>query len=314
MTKSFSLWPFEPKDKYKVSREKMKKYVQTDEVKILRPSRLIWRTFRRDKAAVVGSLMVLVLLSISILCSLVAPYDPLETSPENQLKPPSKEYWLGTDRFGRDQLSRLIYGTRTSMLISFCSVAIAVTVGMLIGVISGYYGGRLDGIIMRCLDVFLSFPTILKALVVIAIFGPNLVNLLLTLGFVFSARVARVTRGVALSVKEKDYIEGVRSVGARDISIMFFFVLPNILAPIIVQATYFLSMAIQLEAGLSFLGLGTQPPIPSWGLMLNESRMFMEISPSLAIFPGLAIIFSVMAFNMMGDGLRNALDPRLSQR
>ncbi len=294
--------------------KKVKKPNRADEEKILRPSKLIWRSFRRDKAAVWGSLMVLFVLAIALFCTLLAPHDPLKTAPEDQLRPPSREYWLGSDRFGRDQLSRLMYGTRTSVLISFGSVAIAIAIGVVVGLISGYYGGMLDNVIMRLLDVVFAFPVILLALVVIAIFGPSLFNLLLTIGFIYSVQIARVTRGSVLSVKEKDFVEGVRSVGARDASIMFYFILPNVMAPIIVQATFFLSLAIQIEAALSFLGLGTQPPTPSWGLMLNESRRFMEFAPWLAIFPGLAIIFAVLAFNLVGDGLRNALDPRLSQR
>jgi len=294
--------------------KKMKKPDRAKEEKILRPSELIWRSFRRDKAAVVGSLMVLFVLTIALFCTLLAPRDPLKTVPEDQLRPPSREYWLGSDRFGRDQLSRLMYGTRTSVLVSFGSVAIAIAIGVIVGLISGYYGGMLDTVIMRVLDVVFAFPVMLLALVVIAISGPSLFNLLLTIGFIYSVRIARVTRGSVLSVKEKDFVEGVRSVGARDASIMFYFILPNVMAPIIVQATFFLSLAIQIEAALSFLGLGTQPPTPSWGLMLNESRRFMEFAPWLAVFPGLAIIFAVLAFNLVGDGLRNALDPRLSER
>lgn len=293
---------------------KMKKPPQAKEDQILRPSRIIWRNFGRDRAAVVGSLMVLVILAVALFCPISAPHDPVEMSPENKLRPPSKEYRLGSDRFGRDQLSRLMYGTRTSVFISFGSVTIAIAIGMVIGLISGYYGGGLDNFIMRCLDIVFAFPTFLLALVVIAIAGPNLLNLLFTIGFIYSVRIARVTRGSVLSIKERDYIEAVRSVGAHDTSIILYFILPNILAPVIVQATYYLSLAIQIEAALSFLGLGTQPPTPSWGLMLNESRRFMELAPWLAIFPGLAISFAVMAFNLMGDGLRNALDPRLSQR
>lgn len=294
--------------------KKVKKPNWADEEKILRPSKLIWRSFQRDKAAVVGSLMVLFVLTIALFWPLLAPRDPLKTAPEDQLKPPSREYWLGSDRFGRDQLSRLMCGTRTSVLISFGSVAIAIAIGVIVGLISGYYGGMLDTVIMRLLDVVFAFPVILLALVVIAISGPSLFNLLLTIGFIYSVRIARVTRGSVLSLREKDFVEGVRSVGARDTTIMFYFILPNVMAPIIVQATFFLSLAIQIEAALSFLGLGTQPPTPSWGLMLNESRRFMEFAPWLAVFPGLAIIFAVLAFNLVGDGLRNALDPRLSQR
>lgn len=300
--------------KGKIGMRDTKESAVKDEEKILRPSLLIWRGFKRDKAAIVGSLMVLFILTIAVFCPLLVPHDPLKTSPKDQLRPPSSEFRLGTDRFGRDQLSRLMYGTRTSMLISFGSVGIALLVGVFVGLVSGYYGRLLDSIIMRLLDVVFAFPAFLLALVVVAIAGPSVINLLFTIGFIFSAQVARVTRGTVLSVKEKDFVEGVRSVGAKDASIMFYFILPNVMAPVIVQATFFLSLAIQTEAALSFLGLGTQPPTPSWGLMLNESQRFMELAPWLAIFPGIAIIFGVLAFNLIGDGLRNALDPRMSQR
>jgi peptide/nickel transport system permease protein len=219
-----------------------------------------------------------------------APYDPLEMTYEDAFQGPSNKHFLGADRFGRDQLSRLIMGSQVSMTVSFGAVAIATILGIIIGMISGYFGGRIDR------------------------FGPNLLNLLMIIGVIYSARFARIVRGSVLSVKERDFIEGVRSVGARDTSIMSKFILPNVLSPIIVQATFSLSHAIMTEAGLSFLGLGTQPPRPSWGLMLNEAREFMEMAPWLAVFPGVAIIFAVLGFNFLGDALRDALDPRLSQR
>lgn len=286
-----------------------------EEAKILKPSRIFWRTFFRDKAAVGGGLMVGFIVLVALLGPLISPQDPLHMTPQDTLLDPSFDtYVIGTDRFGRDQLSRLIYATRTSVIVSIGSVTIAVVGGMIVGIISGFYGGRLDSFIMRCLDVIYAFPVILLALVIIAIFGPNTLNLLMTIGFIYSTRIARVTRGSVMAVKQLEYIEAVRSVGASDISIMFYFILPNVLSPVIVQATFFLSTAIQVEAGLSFLGLGTQPPTPSWGLMLNESRRFMEIQPWLTIFPGLAIMVAVLAYNLLGDGLRNALDPRLMRR
>ena len=221
---------------------------------------------------------------------------------------------MGTDRFGRDQLSRIIVGAETSMVVSFGAVAISSFLGVIIGLISGYFGGRTDSIIMRLLDVIFAFPSVLLALAAVAAFGPSMVNLILIMGLIFSARFARIVRGSVLSVKEKDFIEAVRSVGAKDSTIMFKFILPNVLSPIIVQATFNLSTAIMIEAGLSFLGLGTQPPQPSWGQMLNEARAYMEQAPWLAFFPGIAIVYAVLAFNFFGDGLRDALDPRLSQR
>ena len=283
---------------------------------VVRPSTLVWRSFRRDRAAILGVLMVAALVAVALLCPLLAPFDPLATAPERQLLPPSASggHWLGTDRFGRDQLSRLLFATRTSMMVTVGSVAIAVALGVPLGLVSGYYGGRLDVAVMRLLDVVFAFPGILVALVVVGLLGPSPTNLLLTIGVLFAAHIARVTRGSALSVREMAYVEAGRALGARDVWILAFFVLPNAASPIIVQATYYLSLAIQVEAGLSFLGLGTQPPTPAWGLMLNESRRFIEIAPWLSVFPGLAIVFAVLAFNLTGDGLRDALDPRLARR
>ncbi len=281
---------------------------------ILSPSKLAWRNFKKRKLGVIGTIMVLILIVLALFGNYITPYDPLEMHPKDSLRPPSSEHWLGTDRFGRDQLSRLIYGTRVSMQVSFGSIAIAAVFGVFIGLISGYYGGLIDNIIMRLLDIIFAFPMILLALVLVAVLGSSLQNLLIAIGFIYHARFARIVRGSVLSVKEKEFVQGIQSVGARDITVILFFILPNVLSPLIVQATYNLSLAIMIEAALSFLGLGVQPPMPSWGGMLNESRRFMELGPWLAVFPGLAIIFSVLAFNLMGDALRDALDPRLSQR
>jgi len=285
---------------------------QKDE--ILSPSKLAWRSFRKRKLGLVGALIVIFLILMALFGNLIAPYDPLEMHTADALMEPSAKYWLGTDRFGRDQLSRLINGTRISMTVSFGSICIAAVLGVIIGLVSGYYGGYIDSIIMRLLDIIFAFPMLLLALVLVAVLGPSLRNVLIAIGFVQHARFARIVRGSVLSVKEKEFVEGIRSVGARGKTIIFRFILPNVLSPVIVQATWGLSIAIMLEAALSFLGLGTQPPMPSWGLMLNESRRFMELAPWMTIFPGLAIMFAVLGFNLMGDALRDALDPRLSQR
>ena len=285
---------------------------QKDE--IFSPSKLAWRSFKKHKLGVFGSLMVIFLILIALFGNFITPYDPLEMHTKDALQGPSAKYWLGTDRFGRDQLSRLINGTRVSMTVSFGSILVAAVIGVTIGLISGYYGGYVDSIIMRLLDIIFAFPMLLLALVLVAMLGPSLRNVLIAIGFVQHARFARIVRGSVLSVKEKEYVEGIRSVGARGLTIIFRFILPNVISPIIVQATWGLSIAIMLEAALSFLGLGTQPPMPSWGLMLNESRRFMELAPWMTIFPGLAIMFAVLGFNLMGDALRDALDPRLSER
>jgi peptide/nickel transport system permease protein len=281
---------------------------------ILSPWRLGWRSFKRDRIGVCGAVMVLSLVAIALFGSILTPYNPLQMIYKDSFQGPSLVHVMGTDRFGRDQLSRIVVGAETSMIVSFGAVAISTFLGVIIGLLSGYVGGRTDGVIMRLLDVVFAFPTVLLALAAVAAFGPSMVNLILIMGVIFSARFARIVRGSVLSVKEKDFIEAVRSVGAKDATIMFKFILPNVLSPIIVQATFNLSTAIMIEAGLSFLGLGTQPPQPSWGQMLNEARAYMEMAPWLAVFPGIAIIYAVLAFNFFGDGLRDAFDPRLSQR
>ena len=274
---------------------------------------IAWKNFGRNRTGVAGAIIVILILLVAVFSPLLAPQDPLKMTPR-KLQSPSKAHLLGTDQFGRDQLSRLIYGTKTSMAVSFGAVGMAVLWGILLGLISGYYGGKIDNVIMRCLDVIFAFPLFLLALVIVAVLGPSLKNLILTIGFIYAATFARIVRGSVLSLREKEFVESARSMGARDASIIYHFIFPNILSPVIVQATFNLSTAIMIEAALSFLGLGTQPPDPAWGLMLNESRSFMEVSPSMAIFPGTAIMLAVLGFNLLGDGLRDALDPRMVSR
>jgi peptide/nickel transport system permease protein len=278
--------------------------------KSLSHAQIAWRNFRQNRTAMTGAIIVIVILLVAIFSPVLAPQDPLKMTPK-RLQPPSKAHLLGTDQFGRDQLSRLMYGTKASMAVSFGAVCMAALWGILLGLISGYYGGRIDNVIMRCLDVIFAFPLFLLALVIVAVLGPSLKNLILTIGFIYAATFARIVRGSVLSLREKEFVESARSMGARDASIIFDFILPNIFSPLIVQATFNLSTAIMIEAALSFLGLGTQPPDPAWGMMLNESRSFMEISPWMAIFPGTAIMLAVLGFNLLGDGLRDALDPRM---
>jgi ABC-type dipeptide/oligopeptide/nickel transport system permease subunit len=286
----------------------------TEGEEILSPSKLAWQGFRRNTLGMAGGLLVLALLVLSAVGPYVTPYSDLEMISADAFQGPSSRHLAGTDRFGRDQLSRIVVGTRTSLVVSFGATVLAMVIGTLLGLVSGYYGGRLDNVIMRLLDIVFAFPSFLLALAMVAALGPGIGHLLVIIGVIFSARFARVVRGSVLSVKEKEYVEAGRSAGATDWQIMTRFILPNVVSPVIVQATFYLSTAIMMEAGLSFLGLGTQPPTPSWGLMLNESRSFMELAPWLAIFPGLAIVVSILAFNFLGDGLRDALDPRLFQR
>ena len=275
------------------------------------PARHLWRQLWRRKTAVLGLTLAAVVLLGALLAPWLAPEDPLAMSPR-RFGAPSASAWLGTDQFGRDLLSRLLYGARVSMAVSIAAVGMATLIGGTIGLCAGYFGGRVDLLLMRGVDVLMAFPTLLLALAVVATFGGNTRNLVLAVTLAYIPIFSRVVRGSALSVKQHDFVEASRALGARDGRIILRAVLPNVLAPIIVQATFNLSTAIMIEAALSFLGLGVQPPAPSWGGMLSEARNFMELDPWLALAPGGAITLAVLGFNLFGDGLRDILDPRLA--
>lgn len=276
-----------------------------------RPARHLWRQLWRRKTAVLGLTLAAAVLLGALLAPWLAPEDPLAMSPR-RFGAPSASAWLGTDQFGRDLLSRLLYGARVSMAVSFAAVGMATLIGGTIGLCAGYFGGRIDLVLMRGVDVLMAFPTLLLALAVVATFGGSTRNLILAVTLAYIPIFSRVVRGSALSVKQNDFVEASRALGARDGRIMLRAVLPNVLAPIIVQATFNLSTAIMIEAALSFLGLGVQPPAPSWGSMLSEARNFMELDPWLALAPGGAITLAVLGFNLLGDDLRDILDPRLA--
>ena len=276
-----------------------------------RPARHLWRQLWRRKTAVLGLMLAAVVLLGALLAPWLAPEDPLVMGPR-RFAAPSFSAWLGTDQFGRDLLSRLLYGARVSIAVSFAAVGMATLIGGTIGLCAGYFGGRVDLVLMRGVDVLMAFPTLLLALAVVATFGGSTRNLILAVTLAYIPIFSRVVRGSALSVKQSDFVEASRALGARDGRIMLRAVLPNVLAPIIVQATFNLSTAIMIEAALSFLGLGVQPPAPSWGSMLSEARNFMELDPWLALAPGGAITLAVLGFNLFGDGLRDILDPRLA--
>lgn len=258
-------------------------------------------------------MIILVLIMTAVLADFIAPYDTDKIALKEKLKPPSWEHPMGTDQLGRDQLSRIIYGTRTTFELSILVVALASTFGVFIGIISGYFRGITDEILMRLIDVLLAFPSIILALVVIGALGPGVFNTIVAIslvGWLFYARVARAT---TLSIREKEYIEGARAMGCSDGYICLRYVLPNCLPPIIVLMTLNLGSVILSIAALGYLGLGAQPPTPEWGTMLNEGREYLRDCPWLSIFPGLMIMFSVLAFNFIGDGLRDAIDPRQTE-
>lgn len=271
----------------------------------------VWRRLKRNRAAVVGGVIVLLFVSIAILAPLISPYPPNEGDLVKRLKPPSQEHLLGTDSLGRDLLSRVIYGARISLQIQVVSVLIALVIGTLLGMVGGYYGGKFDHLIMRLMDILLAFPGIFLAISIIAVLGPGLTNLMLAAGIYSIPQFARIVRGSVLTLKEKEFIEAARAVGENDFNILFRYLLPNSIAPIIIQTTLRMATVLLTASGLSFLGLGVQPPTAEWGAMLSNARAYLITAPHVATVPGLAIMLVVMGFNLFGDGLRDSLDPRL---
>ncbi len=267
---------------------------------------------KKNKGAIAGLIIIILFLLMAVFAPLIAPHDPLEQTIDLRKSPPLTEnYILGTDDLGRDLLSRIIYGGRISMIIGVVSVGIALVFGLLIGVISGYYGGWLDKIIMRLIDIMLAFPYVLLTIVIVAILGPSLINAMIAIGISQIPRYVRMVRASVLAEKEADYVAAERSLGASDFELMFRSILPNCLAPISVQATLGVGEAILSSAALSFLGLGAQPPAPEWGLMIASSREFITSAWWIVTFPGIATLLAVLGFNLFGDGLRDMLDPKL---
>jgi len=271
----------------------------------------------RNKTAIAGLVIIVIFILVAIFAPYISPHDPLETSLYDQLKPPvwyqggTVKNLLGTDDLGRDILSRLIYGARISLLVSVISVSLAFFFGTLIGAVSGYKKGWLDNIIMRLMDIILSFPYILLAIVIVAYLGPSLENAMIAIGITYVPRFARIVRGSVLEECEKDYVVAARAIGANEFRIIFLSILPNCMGPLIVQTTLNFASAILDAAALSFLGLGAQPPTPEWGAMIAQSRSLILRASWVMTLPGLAILFAVLGFNLLGDGLRDALDPRL---
>jgi peptide/nickel transport system permease protein len=273
----------------------------------------VWRRLRRNKAALVGMSVVVLLVIVAVLAPVLAPYDPNQTNMTQRLKGPSSAHPLGTDNFGRDMLSRIIYGSRISLYVGFVAVGIGAIFGGILGAIGGYYGGRLDNFIMRCMDVLLAIPQIILAIAIVGALGTSLLNLMIAVGISQLPRYARVVRASALTVRGQEFVEAAKAVGASDARIILENILPNCMAPIIVQSTLGVAQAILSAAALSFLGLGIQPPTAEWGSMLSSGRQFLRQAPYLTFFPGLAISVVVLALNIFGDGLRDSLDPKLRQ-
>ncbi len=259
-----------------------------------------------------GLALVLLAVIAAVFAPWVAPIDPLELNPPARLQGPSAEHWLGTDQYGRDTFARIVWGGRSSLSVAGAATLFALLVGGSMGVLAGYYRGWVDAVVMRLTDVLLSFPAILLAIALLAFFGGGFVNLVLAIGIVYVGPFARVARGAVLTVREELFVEASRALGSRDGRVLITAVIPAAAAPIIVEVTLRLAYAILAEASLSFLGLGSQPPTPSWGLMIAEGRRFLSLSPWATVAPGLAIMLLVLGFNLFGDGLRDALDPRSS--
>jgi peptide/nickel transport system permease protein len=282
-------------------------------VKMGSHSQKAWNRFKRNRAALIGLLAVLLGTLLAILAPIVAPYDPVKMDLAVSRQAPSLQNLLGTDELGRDILSRIIYGFRISLTIGLVSVAVGLSFGVLLGSPSGYFGGWLDIVVMRTIDVMMSFPTILLAIIVVTVLGPGLYNAMLAVGLAQVPLYSRLVRGLTLKLKGEDYVDAARALGASHSRIILRHILPNCLSPLIVQATLNIASAILSAAVLGFLGLGAEPPTPEWGAMLSSGRLYMRVAPHISIFPGLAIMVTVLAFNLMGDGLRDALDPRMSR-
>lgn len=282
--------------------------------KVIGPWREAWRSFRKSKAALVGSGIVLFFILLAVFGPLIAPEGINEQKLQDaslRLAPPSSEYWFGTDDFGRDIFSRIVYGARISLAVGFLSVALSIIVGSFLGIIAGYYGRWIDTIISRIFDIMLAFPSILLAIAIVSILGPSLQNALIAIAIINIPNFGRLIRSKVLSVKEEEYIVAARAIGMKDSRILWRHILPNSLSPVIVQGTLAIATAIIEAAALSFLGLGAEAPQPEWGKMLSDARVHLMTAPWTMIFPGIAIMLTVLGFNLMGDGLRDALDPKM---
>jgi peptide/nickel transport system permease protein len=270
-----------------------------------------WARLRRSPGAMIGLALIVLLLLTALTADLIAPQGIDDQDLRKGLLPPSREFPLGTDEFGRDMLSRIIHGSRISLQVAIVTAAISAVVGVALGAIAGYVGGRVDDVIQGMVDISWAFPTVLLGIFLVAVLGRGLVNVMFAVGLGYWGLFARVVRGQVLSLREWEFVTAARAIGANDLRIMFEHILPNILAPVIVTCTLMMADSILIEATLSFLGMGAQPPIPSWGSILASGRTYLRLAPWVTLFPGVAIMLTVLGFNLLGDGLRDALDPRL---
>jgi len=268
-------------------------------------------TLFRNKSAMVAFTVVAIIVLVAVFAPVLAPYDPAVQDYSYRLKPPSAAHWLGTDNYGRDTLSRLFYGARVSLLVGVTSVFLATIVGVPLGIATGYYGGKVDAVAMRVIDSLMAFPSLILALMILAALGSGLVNVIVAIAVAFVPRFARLARAPTLAIKEREFVEAAKAQGMGDFRIIFVHIMPNVMAPVIVLGTLYLATAIRQEANLSFLGLGVQPPTATWGNMIRDGLSVLRDAPSLAVMSGIAIVLIVLAFNILGDGIRDAFDPNL---
>jgi peptide/nickel transport system permease protein len=271
----------------------------------------LWRVFNANKTSWAGLVVLGAIILMALLAPWIAPHDPIEQDIIARLQPPDAQYWLGTDMFGRDVLSRIIWGSQISLIVSFASIVVALGIGGTIGLVSGYIGGRFDLVVMQAMDVLLSFPSLIMGIIVVALLGPSLGNLVFAIALTAIAPFARIARAPVLALKERAFVEAGRALGYSHTRIVFVHILPNITSEVLVMATLWMATAVRVEASLSFIGLGVKPPTPTWGGMIRDGFENILDAPWLSVYPGIAILLLVFALNMLGDGLRDATDPKL---
>ncbi len=280
------------------------------QIKLVSQRRRAWMAFRRNKSAVIGLGMIIFVVLVALLAPVISPHDPISQSTINRLEEPSASHPLGRDDFGRDVLSRIIYGTRIALLVGVTSVLLGGVLGTTMGIVAGYFGGRVSAVIMRVVDIMLSFPDLITGLLVMAVLGAGTFKLIIAIGLTITPRFARIAYGPTLSVKEKEFVEAARALGQRAQVILSRHILPNVAGELLVLASLWTAQAIRLEASLSFIGLGVPPPTPTWGQMIRDGSRYLTEFPLLSLAPGVALLFTVFAFNLVGDGLRDVLDPK----
>jgi peptide/nickel transport system permease protein len=283
-------------------------------IKLISQRRRAWNTFARNRSALVGLVLVVLIVLVALLAPVIAPHDPLTQSTINRLKGPSGDYWLGRDTYGRDVFSRILYGTRVALQVGILSVLLGGVFGTAIGVVAAYFGGKLEALLMRLVDILLSFPDLITGLLVMAVLGSGMFKLIIAIALTITPRFARIAYAPTLGLKEKEFVEAARTLGQSNHVILLRHILPNIGGELVVLASLWTAAAIRLEASLSFIGLGVPPPTATWGQMIREGTVYLSSLPLLSLAPGVALLITVFAFNLVGDGLRDVLDPRSSGR